>query len=134
MDRYLEEYDGGGKSTLAETLVEKMDSDAQRGGSIMQYPTIDVKQTARRIKFFMQYRHLNPLDIQKYLGLTCVQTVYRWLSGVNIPTVDNLYALSCLFGIKVDDMLVGSRDTELFSLSYKTYLRLRMYCEKLANY
>lgn len=97
----------------------------------MQYPTIDAKQTARRIKFFMRYRHLNPSDIQKYLGLACVQTVYRWLSGINIPNVDNLYALSCLFGVRIDDMLTGNRDTELFGLSYKKYFHLLIYCEKL---
>lgn len=97
----------------------------------MQYPTIDPKQTARRINFFMRCRHLKPVDVQKYLGLACVQTVYRWLSGTNIPSVDNLYALSGLFGIEVDDMLAGDRNAARFSLSYKNCLRLFVYCEKL---
>lgn len=100
----------------------------------MQYPTIDVKQTARRINFFMRYRHLKPTDIQEYLGLACVQTVYRWLSGTNIPSVDNLYALSSLFGVKVDEMLAGDKNAAQVSLSYKNYLRLFIYCEKLEKW
>ena len=54
----------------------------------------------------MDRANLKPADIQRYLGLTCVQTVYRWLDGTNIPTIDHLYALSCLLGVRVDDMII----------------------------
>lgn len=72
-------------------------------------PLIDKRGTAKRIRCLMERNCLKPADIQRYLGLTCVQTVYRWLEGVNIPTVDNLYALSQLFGVKMDDMIAGNR-------------------------
>jgi len=45
---------------------------------------------------------MNPVDIQTYLGLSCVQTVYRWLDGTNIPSVDNLYALSSLLHVDME--------------------------------
>lgn len=96
----------------------------------MQYPIIDKKQTAKHIRFFMRCRGLKPTDIQNYLGLTCVQTVYRWLDGTNIPSIDNLYALSRLFGIKVDDMLAEEGET-VPVLPYKRYMHLLMYYEKL---
>ena len=72
-------------------------------------PTIDKHNTAKRISHFMKSNGLKPVDIQAYLSLTCVQTVYRWLEGINIPSVDNLYALSQLFGIRMDDMIAGNR-------------------------
>ncbi len=96
----------------------------------MQYPIIDKKKTAKHIRFFMNCRGLKPTDIQNYLGLTCVQTVYRWLDGTNIPSIDNLYALSRLFGIKVDDMLAEEGETASM-LPYKRYMHLLMYYEKL---
>lgn len=101
----------------------------------MQYPVIDKKRTAEQINFFMRYNRIKPTDIQKYLGLTCVQTVYRWLDGTNIPSIDNLYALSQLFGVKVDDMLVGDRKIASHHVPYKKCSHLLMYyrrMEKLA--
>lgn len=64
------------------------------------FPIINKKETAKRLKYLMMWNHVKPADVQEYLGLTCVQTVYRWLEGINIPSVDNLYALSQLFNIK----------------------------------
>lgn len=97
----------------------------------MQYPMIDKEQTAKRMQIFMRFCGLKPTDIQDYLGLTCVQTVYRWLDGTNIPSIDNLYALSRLFGVKVDDMLAG--DEMIFELPKPSnkYMRLFMYYQKL---
>jgi hypothetical protein len=46
-------------------------------------PTIDKHNTAKRISHFMKSNGLKPVDIQAYLSLTCVQTVYRWLEGIN---------------------------------------------------
>lgn len=73
------------------------------------YPTIDKKKTGKCLDKLMKLRGLTPKDVQEYLSLTCVQTVYRWLEGINIPNIDNLYALSQLFNVKIDDMIVGSR-------------------------
>ncbi len=69
-------------------------------------PVLCKKRTGKQLKYFMEKNNLKPVDIQKYLGLTCIQTVYRWMGRVNIPSVDNLYALSWLFHVKIDDILV----------------------------
>lgn len=100
----------------------------------MQYPVIDKKRTSERIKFLMYRNCLKPVDIQKYLGLTCVQTVYRWLDGINIPSIDNLYALSQLFGVMVDDMLVGDRKLLSTRTSYKKCCHLLMYYYTLRKF
>jgi transcriptional regulator with XRE-family HTH domain len=95
------------------------------------FPIINKKETAKRLKYLMTWNHLKPADVQKYLGLTCVQTVYRWLEGINIPSIDNLYALSQLFNIKVDDMLEGSRQISEMDQRGKQPLRLIAYYTKL---
>ena len=45
---------------------------------------------------------ITPKDVQEYLGLGCVQSVYRWIDGVNMPTIDNLYAISELLQDTID--------------------------------
>ena len=64
------------------------------------YPVINTELTGRKIKELMDLYHLVPRDIQDYLSLSCVQTVYRWLDGKNIPSIDHLYALSELFHVR----------------------------------
>lgn len=73
------------------------------------YPTIDMKATGMRIHRIMNQRKFTVKDVQKYLNLSSVQSIYHWLNGQSVPTVDNLYALSELFQLPVDEMLVGNR-------------------------
>lgn len=97
----------------------------------MEYPMIDKKRTAKRIQFFMYCSGLKPMDIQNYLGLTCVQTVYRWLDGTNIPSIDNLYALSRFFGVKIDDILAGDEKIAPRFQPYRKFMHLFLYYKKL---
>ena len=67
-------------------------------------PLIDKKKTGIHLRRLMDERGFNVKDVQQYLGLGSVQSVYHWLNGISVPTVDNLYALSYLFQVSVDDM------------------------------
>ncbi|MCD8370546.1 MAG: helix-turn-helix domain-containing protein [Clostridiales bacterium] len=69
--------------------------------------SFDRERTGRKLQLYMEVSGIRPRDIQNYLSLSCVQTVYRWMRGINIPTIDNLYAMSRLFHVRMDD-LVGS--------------------------
>lgn len=73
------------------------------------YPTVDSKKTGQKIKQLMLENNLTPKDIQEYLSLACIQTIYRWLNGTTIPSVDNLYALSALFDVSMDEIIQGNR-------------------------
>ena len=74
------------------------------------YPTIDKTQTGKLIEKLAQMYGLSPKDICNYLSLSCVQTVYRWFEGVNVPSIDNLYALSRLFRVSMDELVVGDEE------------------------
>lgn len=71
------------------------------------YPVIDKKKMGSTLKRYMQERGLTARDVQEYLGLACVQTVYRWTAGISVPTVDNLYALSLLMQVSMDVLIGG---------------------------
>ena len=68
-----------------------------------------MKQTGINIRRIMDERGFTVKDIQKYLGLGSVQSVYHWLNGISLPTLDHLYALSGLFCLPIDDLLQGNR-------------------------
>lgn len=66
---------------------------------------INLVKTGDKIKELMIKNNLTPTDIQEYLSLSCVQSVYRWINGKSLPTVDNLFALSCLFNVSMDEIV-----------------------------
>ena len=45
-------------------------------------------------------------ELQEYLGLSCPQGVYQWQAGRGLPSVDNLYAVSRLWGVSMNEILV----------------------------
>ena len=71
------------------------------------YPVIDMHATGTNIKELMDARELSVQDVQDAMGLASPQAVYRWLRGSNMPSVDNLFALSRYLNVQMDDVIVG---------------------------
>lgn len=71
---------------------------------------IDMKRTGQNIRRLMIIKGLNVKDLQGYLGLSTPQSIYHWFDGRSLPTVDNLYALSDLFCVTVDSLIIGNRE------------------------
>lgn len=73
------------------------------------FPMIDKNATGLNLRKIMDRRGITVKDVQEYLGLASVQSIYHWLNGISMPTIDNLYALSELFGLPIDDLVCGNR-------------------------
>jgi len=78
----------------------------------MEYPLLDLKATGERIRILRIERRLRVEDISSYMGFESPQAVYKWQRGDSLPTVDNLYALSRLFRIPIDNILVPIREED----------------------
>ena len=91
------------------------------------YPTIDMKATGIRIRQIMNQRKLTVKDVQKYLNLSSVRSIYHWLNGQSVPTVDNLYALSEFFHLPIDAMIVGNRKYHRLFSDEPFYIRVYAY-------
>ena len=79
-------------------------------------PVIDKRKTGINLRRLMDLRGITPKDVQQYLSLGCVQSVYRWLDGVSMPTIDNLYALSKMFHVPIDMIVRGNVDTSDYEM------------------
>ena len=71
-----------------------------------KYPVIDMRATGAHIKELMVARDISVQDVQEAMGLASPQAVYRWLRGSNMPSVDNLFALSRYLNVQMDDVIV----------------------------
>lgn len=72
----------------------------------MEYPVLNTKKTGARIKELREENNLRIEDIREFMGLESYQAIYKWQSGQSLPSVDNLFALSKLFGTTIEDILV----------------------------
>ena len=95
------------------------------------YPIIDCMRTGKRIREYMTMRNITAKDIQNALGLTCVQAVYHWLNGRSLPSLENLYALSDLFQVPMDMLVVGNRQSRLIEIRDLRCGRLYAYCRMI---
>ena len=78
-----------------------------------QFPVIDLPATGANIRRLRQIRCLSVRDLQRFFGFEEPQAIYKWQRGQSLPTVDNLYALSTLLGVPINDILVASTPPEL---------------------
>lgn len=78
----------------------------------MEYRPLDAVRTGARIKEIRMERKLRVSDISEFMGFTTDVAVYKWQSGKSMPTIDNLYALSQLFGVPMDEICRGREEDE----------------------
>lgn len=73
------------------------------------FPTINLRETGINLRRIMDKRGTTPRDIKEFLNIGSIQTVYNWCNGLNMPTVDNLYALSQFLQVPIDEIICGNR-------------------------
>ena len=67
---------------------------------------IDMRQTGRNISLLRQQRGISLSQLQHMLGFTTPQAIYKWQHGASLPTLDNLVALSVIFAVPIDGILI----------------------------
>lgn len=76
------------------------------GIRLKEYPIIDLPRTGENFQRLREERGITVRDIQQYLGLEEPQAIYQWQKGRSLPTVDHLCALSALFDVTMNEILV----------------------------
>ena len=73
---------------------------------VKTYRSIDVAATGRKISELRIRRGHSVRDLQEYFGFDAPQAIYKWQRGQSLPSTDNLYALSYLFEVPMEEILV----------------------------
>lgn len=66
---------------------------------------IDPAATGRRIQEIRRQKGLRVTDISDYMGFLEPKAVYKWMRGDSLPTLQNMYQLSRLFGVTIDEII-----------------------------
>lgn len=80
-------------------------------GFMLTYPVIDVQETGRQLKRECDRRQVSPRELQEFLGLSALQSIYGWFQGRALPSLDNFYALSCYLGMRMEELVVPLRQS-----------------------
>ena len=94
---------------------------------------IEQRRTGKRIRWFIQLRGFSVQDVKEYLSLGCVQSVYHWLDGQSLPSLDNLYALSELLKIPMELLIVGNRRSQRSEVIKPRSEHLLSYCQLIED-
>ena len=90
---------------------------------------IDRFKTGKLIKSVMDEKGITAKDIKEYFNFSSVQSIYHWLEGKSLPTLDNIYGLSDLFGVPVDELLSGDREARYSFKRDDSFRRISYYYE-----
>lgn len=75
---------------------------------------LDMLMTGQVLRNYMRKKGYSVRTLQKEIGLSCPQPIYRWLNGQTMPSLDNLYALGALFDVHLEDMLMPIQENLWF--------------------
>lgn len=78
----------------------------------LAYPTIDICQTGLRLKALRKQNSINNTDLAAYLHLSSPRVIHRWHAGECLPSLDHMYALSVLYDISMNEMIVRAEDSD----------------------
>lgn len=67
---------------------------------------LDTKLSAQKLHAAIKNSGYSVAELQKMLYLACPQPIYRWMNGNAVPSVDNLYRLSQILNIPMENLLV----------------------------
>ena len=86
--------------------------------------SVDLHMTGKLLRTRLDRAGLSVKQVQKVLGLECPQSIYRWLSGQALPSVENLYVLHRVLSCSMEDLIVTrDRPLKLRCAAYFTALK-----------
>lgn len=67
---------------------------------------INMEKTGQKIKALREEKGLTVKDLQTACGFRTPAAVYKWESGVSLPSIDNLVILGHVFSKSINEILV----------------------------
>ena len=67
---------------------------------------LDMEATGKCIGRYLTKSNLSDKDVAEIMNIS-IQAINKWRHGHSIPDIDNLYLLSRILKVKVDDLLVS---------------------------
>ena len=74
------------------------------------FPVIDAVATGENIRRLRIANGLSVQDLQHWFNFQEPRAIYKWQSGQSLPSIDNLFALSRLFNVPMNSILIEMKN------------------------
>ena len=74
----------------------------------MNFPIVNMRRTGQNIAILREQRGISVRELQRMMGFSTPQAIYKWQKGKSLPSVDNLYALGALLEVPIEEILVSA--------------------------
>ena len=72
----------------------------------MNFPVVNMERTGQNIASLRRHHGMSVRQLQDMMGFSTPQAIYKWQRGETLPMVDNLVALSAIFAVPIDAILI----------------------------
>ena len=72
----------------------------------MNFPVVNMERAGQNIASLRRQHSMSVRQLQDMMGFSTPQAIYKWQRGETLPTVDNLVALSAIFAVPIDAILI----------------------------
>lgn len=69
-------------------------------------PTIDTVATGNNIYQLIHNSDMTVNDLKIEMQTVTVQAIYKWLRGECLPSIDNLFVMSRIFGVTIEEIVI----------------------------
>ncbi|MBP1536142.1 MAG: helix-turn-helix transcriptional regulator [Ruminococcus sp.] len=69
-------------------------------------PMVNMAATGANIKALIKANGLKVSDIQNKCGFNTPQSIFKWMRGDAMPSIDNLVILAYILNVTIDEIIV----------------------------
>ena len=71
------------------------------------YTTIDCVETGKKLAALMELHFVDVKNLANSLGVSN-QAVYKWINGQSLPSLENMFQISRILQVSIDDIIVAT--------------------------
>lgn len=72
----------------------------------MTMPVVNMTATGSNIKALIKAHGLKITEIQNVCGFNTPQSIFKWMRGEALPSLDNLVILAHILNVTIDEIIV----------------------------
>ena len=73
---------------------------------LSEIPAVNMTATGANIKKLIKSKGLTVSELQEMYGLNTPQSIYKWMRGEMMPSLDNLVILAYILGTTIDKIII----------------------------
>lgn len=71
-----------------------------------EMPTVNMTATGSNIKAMIKASGLKISEIQNIYGFNTPQSIFKWMRGEMLPSLDNLVILAHILDVTIDEIII----------------------------